>query len=133
MKTIYKCKICGYESYDKEKIINCEKQGVPKVLVKKGYRIKFKDCDKTPIAKERLESFFLDHNVYNAWSKAYSYGQQLTEYEVIDVVYFGHYIYYYLGRDGYSTLSWSFDGVNVFNYPVISGNEFMRKVLELYN
>ncbi|MCE5220175.1 MAG: hypothetical protein LLF98_02610 [Clostridium sp.] len=138
--TIYKCEICGYEDTNIEKVKECEAQGKPKILVNISDKIKFKDCDETPIAKEILnyDSFRymgMNYSDRRNWDKCYIYGQELKEYTVIDIFCNGHSIEYYLGGENSSAFQWGthFNRYQDNYYPKIIGNELMKKILDLYN
>lgn len=142
MITNYICEICGNWDTDKNKIIECEKRGIPIPLVEVGDIIYFNDCEQTPVFYGKIDRMLdmdIDYEFTRegqAIRKSEFFMNQIQKFEVLDIKIKGHNIEYRLGGDeeyGYNFVSLDLTSGKILAYPTIHGNDLMQKVLDLYN
>jgi len=115
--TLYTCEICGKQSMDKDKIINCEAQGYETPLVKVGDRVLFRDTAKRLVLEECFNQKLIEH-ILN-----YTNGLE-NEYEfTVTKIKQNHKTYYWLDNEKwiFGESKKSLEGV--FIYPLIRGNK----------
>ena len=122
-KPLYECEICHTQNEDMEYILKCESKGVPRQLVNVGDIVFFKDCEETPIM---YGANVFDYNFFQVKTRCLAYTNKGIHLTVIKINKNGHRISYILGLNDNALIGWDFHGDC---YPVVNGNELMKKIL----
>lgn len=143
MKKLYQCEICGYISEDEENVKKCENCGVPIPLANEGDIIYFSDCEETPILYDLYDDkffsiAFVGNDFYSLKTKAYNLARfefnTLKKYKVEEISVIGHDISYKLSMiEGESHQIVIYNKCGTYYYPIIKGNNLMKKNIEKYN